>query len=100
VPGEVFVELAGNVAQLVQPGPGDGGEVVVLVVQADVVSEEVEGSVVGEGLRDLELVVDVLLLGGDGLVDVMLGDEVAGQGVQGAGEEGGEEEVEDGVGAG
>lgn len=97
--GQVLVELAGDLAKGGEPGPRDGGEVVVLVVEADVVGEEVEGPVVGEGLWDGDAVGGVLLLGGDGLVDVVLCDEVAGEGVEGAGEEGGDEEVEDGVGA-
>jgi hypothetical protein len=70
---------------------------VVLVVQADVVGEPVERAVVGEGLGDGDLVLRVLLLRGDGLVDVVLGDEVAGERVQAAGEEGGEEQVEQGA---
>lgn len=94
---QVVVELGGGVAHGVEAGPGHGGEVVVLVVQADVVGEPVQGPVVGEGLGDGDAVLRVLLGRGDGLVDVVLGDEVAGQRVQAAGEEGGEEEVEDGV---
>lgn len=95
--GQLVVELAGDGAKLGQAGPGDGGEVVVLVVQADVVGQKVEGTVVGKGLGDRDVVGGVALGGGDGLVDVVLGDEVAGERVEGAGEEGGEEEVEDGV---
>lgn len=100
VPGQGVVEVGGDAVDLVQAGPGDGGEVVVLVVQADVVGEPVEGAVVGEGFGDWDVVVRVLLLGGDGLVHVVLGDEVAGEGVQAPGEEGREEQVEDGLGGG
>ena len=64
-----------------------------LVVQANVVGEEVEGSVVRVCLGQGDLVgraggVLVRLL-----EYIVLGDEVAGAGVQGAGEEGGEDEV-------
>lgn len=100
VAGEGVVELGGDLVEGVKAGPGDGGEVVVLVVQADVVGEPVEGPVVGEGLGDGDAVVRVALLGGDVLVDVVLGDEVAGEGVEAAGEEGGEEEVDEGLDAG
>lgn len=45
-----LVELAGNLTQLGQPRPRDRREVVVLVVKAHVVGEEVERAVVGECL--------------------------------------------------
>lgn len=94
VAGEVVVKLAGDAVDLVQAGPGDGGEVVVLVVQADVVGEPVERPVVRKGLGHGDLVGRVALRGRDCLVHVVLGDEVAGDGVQAAGEERGEDEVE------
>lgn len=95
--GEVVVELLGDAVELGQAGPGDGGEVVVLVVQADVVGEDVEGPVVRVRLRDRRAVVRVRLGGRHGLVHVVLGDEVAGQRVQAAGQEGGQDEVEHGL---
>lgn len=91
------IELVGDLAQLGQARPGHGGEVVVLVVVADVVGEDVERAVVAVGLGDGHAVVRVRGLGRDGLVDVVLGDEVAGGGVQAAGEEGGEQQVEQGL---
>lgn len=97
VAGQLVIELAGDAVDLVQAGPGDGGKVVVLVVQADVVGDPVERAVVGKGLGDGDPVGRVTLGRGDGLVDVVLGDEVAGDGVQAAGEEGGEDQVEEGV---
>lgn len=93
VAGQVVVELARNLVQLVQPGPGHGGEIVVLVVQADVVGQEVEGPVVAEGLWDGDVVLGVAGLGRDSLVDVVLRDEVASQRVEGTGEERREDEV-------
>lgn len=98
VAGQRLVELLGRLVDGGQPGPRDGGEVVVLVVQADVVGEPVEGPVVGEGLGHGDHVAGVPLRGGDGFVDVVLGDEVAGHGVEAACEEGGEQEVQQGVG--
>lgn len=93
--GQRVIEVRGDALELGQAGPGHGGEVVVLVVQADVVGEPVEWAVVGEGLRDGDVVLRVLLLRSDGLVDIVFGDEVACKGVEAAGEEGGNEEVED-----
>lgn len=49
--GEGFIEFASDAVQLVQSCPGDSGEVVVLVMQAHVVGEEVEGAVVRVGFR-------------------------------------------------
>jgi hypothetical protein len=43
------VKLARKLPQRRQPSPGDGGEIVVLVVVADVVGEDVERAVVGPG---------------------------------------------------
>lgn len=100
VAGQVLVKLPGHVVDGGQAGPGHGGEVVVLVVQADVVREPVEGPVVGKGLGDGDAVVRVALRLGDRLVHVVLGDEVAGQRVEAAGEEGGEQEVGKGGGRG
>ena len=94
---QIGIELVGDLPQLGQARPGDGGEVVVLVVQADVVGEEVERAVVAERLGDGQVVGRVAGLRGHLLVDVVLGDEVAGGRVQGSGEEGREEQVEDRV---
>lgn len=102
-----LVELARDAVQLGQLRPRDGGEIVVLVVQADVVGEDVEGSVVGVCLWRRQGVERVRRGGcrflrlfglevGEGLgaagfrvrEEVVLRDEVACAGVQGAGEEG------------
>ena len=92
--GQVIVVVVRDAVQRRQASPGHGGEVVVLVVQADVVGEPVEGSVVGEGLGNGDAVVGILLLRCDGLVDVVLCNEVPGERVQTAGEERGEKKVE------
>lgn len=96
VVGEVGVELAGDVVERVEAGPGDGGEVVVLVVQADVVREEVEGAVVRVRLGDGDAVGRVGLRGRHRRVHVVLGDEVPRERVQAARQEGGEDEVQHG----
>lgn len=96
VAGELVVELAGDLVEPGQAGPGDGGEVVVLVVEADVVGEQVEGAVVRVRLGHGQAVGRVGLGRGHGGVDVVLGDEVAGERVQAAGEEGRQEEVQQG----
>lgn len=49
--GQRLVELARDGVQLVQFRPGDGGEIVVLVVQAHVVGEDIQRAVVGVCLR-------------------------------------------------
>lgn len=91
------VELIGGGAQRGQTRPGHGREVVVLVVVADVVGQDVERAVVAVGLGDGHVGRVLRFLGGrHRLVDVVLGDEVAGGRVQGAGEEGGEQQVEEG----
>lgn len=97
VAGEGLVEFASDAVELVQSCPGDSGEVVVFVMQAHVVGEEVEGAVVGVGFRwgkGVErvglLLVVLLLLDRLGTVvdageEVVLCDEVAGTGVERAG---------------
>lgn len=88
------IKLVRNRTQLRQPRPRHSGEVVVFIVVANIVSEYVQRAVVAICLGDGHAIVRVLGLRGDGLVDVVLGNEVACGGVQAAGEEGGEEEVE------
>lgn len=95
--GKRLVKLLCNVIHSVKSSPWNGREIVVLVVQPDIVGQDVEGAVVGKGLWNGDLVVGVPLSRGDGLVDVVLGDEVAGQRVQAAGKEGGEQQVEESV---
>lgn len=94
---QIAVELPRHLVQHRQPRPRHGREVVVLVVITDIVREHVERAVVAEGLGDGDAASRVARLGAHGLVDVVLGDEVAGQRVQGAGEGGGQQEVEQGV---
>ena len=91
--GQLIVELVGDAVQLRQPGPRDRGEVVMLVVQTNVVCEVIENAVVGVGLWDGDFVggVGCVLLGL--LENVVLGDEVAGAGVQRAREEAAQDEV-------
>jgi len=48
---EGLVEFAGDFSQLRKACPWDCREIVVLIVQADIVGEEVEGSVVGKCFR-------------------------------------------------
>lgn len=98
VAGKRLVKLFGNVIHGMESRPGNSREVVVLVVQPHIVGQNVKGTVVGKGLWNGDLVVGVPLRRGDGLVDVVLGDEVARQRVQAAGEEGGEQQVEESVG--
>ena len=100
MPRQRVVKLGGDALDGRQPGPRHGGEIMMLVVKTDVVGEPVERAVVGEGLGDRDAVIRVARRGGDGLVDVVLCDEVAGERVQAAGEERGEEEVEESVGGG
>lgn len=88
------IELVRNRPQLRQPCPRHGGEVVVLIVVAHVVCEYVQRAVVAVCLGDRHAIVRVLGLRGDGLVDVVLGNEVACSRVQATGEEGRKEEVE------
>jgi len=67
--GKIIIVLRGNFLELGKLVVGNVGEVVVLVVVPDVVQDEVEGPVVGVG---------GLTLG----EDVVLRDEVAGEGMQ------------------
>lgn len=46
-----LVEFRGDIAELVETGPWDGREVVVLIVEAHVVGEEVQCAVVAVRLR-------------------------------------------------
>lgn len=54
VPGEGVVKLRGNLPQPVQPGMGNLGEIVVLIVVADIVGQSVQGPVVRIGLLALQ----------------------------------------------
>ena len=49
-----FVEFTGDAVQRVQACPGDGREIVMFVVQADVVGEDIQGAVVGVGFWGLD----------------------------------------------
>lgn len=94
--GKIVIELVGNLVEFVQTSPRDGREIVVFVMQANIVGQDVEGTIVRVGLGKGDLVGGVGGVGGilGGLLkDVVLGDEVAGAGVQRAGEEGAQDEV-------
>lgn len=69
----------------------------VLIMQTDIVGEEVQRAVVRERFRHRAVGKRVLGGGGLALEDVVLGDEVASAGMQGAREEGGEDQVEEGL---
>jgi hypothetical protein len=97
VAGQVIIEFVSNLTHLVETSPGHCGEVMVLVVKTDIVGEPVERPIVREGLRDGDLVLRVASGGSNGLVHVVLGDEVASQRVKTTGQEGGEQQVEERV---
>lgn len=67
-----------------------------LIVETNVVGEHVQSTVVGEGFGDRDALVGERG-GRRGVEDVMLGDKMACTGVQRASEEGGHDEVPDGV---
>jgi hypothetical protein len=96
---QIAVEFIRNLVQLPQPGPRHGRKIMVLVVQAHVVREQVQHAVVRESLRRrrklgfLALLVGFLQRARVLCEDIVLGDEVACDGVQGAGEEGAQDEV-------
>lgn len=90
---QITIELIRDLVKLPQPGPRDRREVVVLVVQTDVIGEEVERSVVRVGLGKWDLVGGVRRVLFWLLENVVFGDEVACDRVQGAGEEGAQDEV-------
>lgn len=100
VAGEVDVELSRQGVQRGKTGPGDGGEVVVFVVQADVIREQVKPAVVREGFRDRDERRGITGLDGGWVKDVVLGDEMSGAGVQRAREEGTRDEIGERVVAG
>lgn len=109
---ERFVKFSRDAVYLWQAGPGNGREIVVLVVQADVVGQDVEGSVVGVCFGGCERVQGAFLFlgGGDALLleffhrlgtarldlgeKVVLGNEMSCARVQRAGEERAEEKVQ------
>lgn len=97
-----LIKLPRNLMQLMQPRPGDRREIMVLVVQAHVVGQHIQWAVVrirfrrGEGakrVRGVDGRSGLLLELGEGLgaagfdvgEEVVLGDEVAGAGVERAG---------------
>lgn len=89
------VEFVRNLPQLGQLGPCHGGEVVVLIVVADVVRQHIQRAVVAVSLRHWDVVVGVPSLGGDSLVDVVLCDEMTSSGVPRSGQERAEQKVQD-----
>lgn len=94
--GQILVELFRNLVDLPEPGPRNGGEIVVLVMQTDVVCEEVEGSVVREslGYQDTLLGVTSLFAFERGAIeDIVLGDEVTSNRVERSGKETAQDEV-------
>lgn len=94
VAGQVIIEFVSNLAHFMKTSPRHCREVVVLVVKSDVVGEPVEGPIVREGLGDGDLVLWVASGGSNGLVHVVLGDEVASQRVKTPSQKGGEQQVE------
>jgi hypothetical protein len=96
---QIAVELVRDLVQFPQPGPRHSGKVVMLVVQADVVREQVQHAVIGEGLwrrRKLDfLALFVCLLEGARVLReyVVFGDEVACNRVKRASEERAQDEV-------
>lgn len=114
--GERLVELFRDAVKFMEPRPRDGREIVVLVVQADIVCQDVEGPIVGVCLwwrKGVQRVRLLLLLAGSAVrphflllfnafcaatlhpgEEVVLGDKVAGTRMERAGEEGAEEQVE------
>lgn len=90
---QLVVELVCDAVQSGQARPRDGGEVVVLVVQTDIIREEVEGAVVRVRLGERYLVRRVGGVLVRLLEDVVLGDEVAGAGVQRPREEAAQDQV-------
>lgn len=109
--GKRLVELGRDVVELEKARPRDGWEVVVLVVQAHVVREEVQGAVVGvclrwhEGGQRRRRIVVLLGMGLLALLlygfraaigfgeEIVLRDEVTGARVEGAREERAEDQV-------
>lgn len=91
------VELVGNLAQLGQACPGHSGEVVVLIVVANIVGHEVKWTIVTVGLRNWYLVFRVGCFGGHRLVNVVLRDEVTRGRMEGSSQKGREQEVQEGI---
>jgi len=90
---QVVVELVRDAIERGQAGPRNRREVVVLVVQADIIREEVECAVVRVRLGQGDFVRGVGGVLVRLLEDVVLGDEVAGAGVQRAREEAAQDQV-------
>ena len=90
---QIIVELVRDSVEGWKTRPGNGREVVVLVVQADVVREEVEGAIVRVRLGQRYLVRRVGGVLVRLLEDVVLGDKVACAGVQRPSEEAAQDQV-------
>lgn len=88
-----IVEFSSDLAKFGKTRPRHGREIVVLVVIANVVGHDVERTVITIGLGNGNLIVWIRCFRSDGLVNVVLGNEVTSRGVEGSGEEGRQEEV-------
>lgn len=96
VVGQILVEFLGDFVDLPESGPRNSREVVVLIVQPNVVGQEIERSVVGEGLGDRDTLFGVarlLVLKRGTVKDVVLGDKVTSHRMQRSGQETAQDEV-------
>jgi len=90
---QIIIELVSDAVQLWETGPGNSGEVMVLVVQADVVRQDVERAVVRISLWDRYLICGVEGRGLGLFEDVVFSNEVACTGMQASRQEGAEDQV-------
>lgn len=82
---EIAVELVGDGVELPQSRPWNSGQIVVLVVETDVVGQDVQRAVVGVRLGS-RLLASYEQFSTSSVKYVVLGNEVAGTRVEGAGE--------------
>jgi len=90
---QIVIELMSDAVQLWEASPGNSREIMVLIVQADVVRQDVERAVVRVSLWDRYLICRVEGRGLGLFEDVVLSNEVACTGMQTSRQEGAENQV-------
>lgn len=88
---QISIELLSHLMQRRQSRPGHSREVMVLIMQAHIIRQRVQGAIIRIRLRDRDIRGGIARPSRLLLEDVVLGDEMACAGMERAGEERGED---------
>ena len=97
MPRQIRIKLLGHLVQCGQATPWHGGEIMMLIMQADIIRQQIQRAIVTKRLGQRHspsrpiLTLDARVR--RDAEEIVLGNEVPRAGMQRAGEEGGEDEV-------